>query len=266
MASDPISSAIHDNAARGFDRAAEEYERGRPDYPPAAIELLASELRLGPGQTVVDLAAGTGKLTRRLTPTGAHVIAVEPVPGMRAQLVRAAPAADVLAGTAEAIPLADSSADALFVAQAFHWFDTPVAAREIHRVLRPGRGLAVIWNIWDESVAWVANMQQLLGAYRGDTPQRGTSGWREQLTATKLFTPLSDRQLANVVKGSLDVLIARSASISFIATLPDDERTKVLTSVRELVRAEFPEGNVPAQLVMPYVTHVAWCHAVTPPA
>jgi SAM-dependent methyltransferase len=257
---DPIISAIHDSAARGFDRAAGEYERGRPEYPSAAIELLVSELRLGPGSTVIDLAAGTGKLTRGLIPTGAHVIAVEPVAGMRAQLVRAVPAAKVLSGTAEAIPLADGSADAVLVAQAFHWFDTPVAAREIHRVLHPGGRLAVIWNIWDDSVEWVARMQELVGAYRGDTPQRGTSEWREQLAATELFTPLTDRTLAHVVAGSLDVLLARTASVSFIATLPEAKRANVLEDVRAVV-AEDPEAWVEDQLAMPYITNVAWCHA-----
>jgi len=262
VSSDSFSSTIHERAALGFDRAAGEYERGRPGYPAAAIDLLASELALGPGTTVVDLAAGTGKLTRALIPTGARVIAVEPVAGMREQLVGAVPAAEVLAGTAEAIPLADGNADAVLVAQAFHWFNTPVAAREIHRVLRPGGGLGVIWNVWDDTVDWVGRMQQLIGAYRGDTPQRATSGWREQLIATALFTPLSDRTLPNVVSGSLeDVLLARTASISFIATLPEAERGKLLDDVRALVIAEHPEGWAPDELTMPYVTHVTWCHA-----
>ncbi|HWF52423.1 MAG TPA: class I SAM-dependent methyltransferase [Solirubrobacteraceae bacterium] len=251
---------MHERAARGFDRAAEEYEQGRPGYPTAAIDLLTAELGFGPGSTVVDLAAGTGKLTRALVPSGAHVIAVEPVPGMRAQLVSAVPGVETLAGTAEAIPMPDASADAVLVAQAFHWFDTAAAAREIHRVLRRSGGLGVIWNAWDESFAWFARVQELVGAYRGDTPQRGTSRWREQLTATGLFTPLADRALPNVVNGSVDVLLARTASISFIATLPESERAKVLDAVRAVV-AEHPEAWVEGELVMPYVTQVAWCHA-----
>ncbi|HEY5316409.1 MAG TPA: methyltransferase domain-containing protein, partial [Solirubrobacteraceae bacterium] len=174
-----LSPEIHENAALGFDRAAEEYERGRPEYPAAAVDLLASELGFGAGSTIVDLAAGTGKLTRALIATGAHVVAVEPVAGMRRQLVAAVPAAEVLEGTAEAMPLAPGSADAVLVAQAFHWFDAAKAAREIHRVLRPDGGLGAIWNIWDDSVEWVARMQQLVGAHLGDTPQRSTSGWRE---------------------------------------------------------------------------------------
>lgn len=255
-----LSGPIHDSAARGFDRAAEEYERGRPDYPTAAIDLLVSELRLGPCSTVIDLAAGTGKLTRGLTPTGARLVAVEPVAGMRAQLVRAVPGVEVLAGTAEAIPLEDGVADAVLVAQAFHWFDVPKAAAEIRRVLRDGGGLGVIWNVWDDSVAWVARMQKLVGAHRGETPQRGTSGWREQLAATGLFTPLAERDLTHVVHGTLDVLLARNASVSFIATLPESERAQVLEGVRALV-AENPEAWDGDELVMPYVTQVTWCWA-----
>ena len=258
MSGDPIGSTIHDSAARGFETGAEAYERGRPDYPAAAIDLLASELRLGPGSTIVDLAAGTGKLTRGLIRTGAHLVAIEPVSGMRAQLVRAVPAAETLAGTAEAIPMAAGSADAVLVAQAFHWFDTPAAAREIHRVLRPGGGLGVIWNVWDDSVDWVAGMQRLVGAHRGDTPQRRTSAWREQLLATGLFTPLSDATFANLVHGSVDILLARTASISFIAALPEAERAKVLEEVRALVSDECAGASEPGRLAMPYVTQVTW--------
>jgi SAM-dependent methyltransferase len=252
---------IHEQAARGFDSAAEEYERGRPGYPAEAIDLLASELGFGAGSTVVDLAAGTGKLTRALIGTGARVVAIEPVPGMRAQLVRAVPEAEALVGTAEAMPLEAGSADAVLVAQAFHWFDTVRAAREIHRVLRPGGGLGAIWNVWDDSVPWIARLQELIDAHRGDTPQRTTSPWREQLAATGLFTPLTDRTIANVVHANLDVLLARTASISFIATLPEPELEKLLADVRELVAAH-PEAWSRGEVVMSYATQVTWCHAV----
>jgi SAM-dependent methyltransferase len=188
------------------------------------------------------------------------VIAVEPVPGMRAQLERAVPTASAMAGTAEAMPLDAGSADAVLVAQAFHWFDTPKAAQEIHRVLRRGGGLGVIYNVWDDAVPWVARMDDLVGAHRGDTPQRGTSPWREQLTATGLFTPLRDRTVPNVIHGSLEELLARTASVSFIATLPEAERELLLAALRDLV-AEHPEAWSQDQLVMPYVTHVTWCRA-----
>src|SRR3954467_12164403 len=124
-------------ATRGF-TAADVYERGRPDYPAAAVAAIVSELGLGPGRTVLDLAAGTGKLTRLLVPSGANVLAVEPVREMRVELERGGGGVGVFAGTAERIPLNDGYLDAVTVGQAFHWFDAQPALREIHRVLRPG--------------------------------------------------------------------------------------------------------------------------------
>ena len=132
------SPAIHSSAV-GFDRAGADYERGRPGYPPDAVELLTRELEIGAGRRVVDLAAGTGKLTRALAPYHASIVAVEPVAGMREQLVGAVPGIEVLDGTAERIPLQDASIDTVLVAQAFHWFDAPRAAVEIHRIPAPWR-------------------------------------------------------------------------------------------------------------------------------
>src|SRR5438105_7464268 len=123
--------------ARSFGSAADKYERGRPDYPLAAVEWLAAELGLGAGRTVLDLAAGTGKLTRQLLPTGSRVIAVEPSAEMRAVLEASLLEVEALDGTAESIPLPDGSVDAITVAQAFHWFKLPDALEEMRRVLRP---------------------------------------------------------------------------------------------------------------------------------
>src|SRR5690606_25154234 len=129
---------IPDAAAEGFGRGAEAYESARPSYPPDAVGEIATVCDVGPGRRVLDLAAGTGKLTRLLVPTGAEVVAVEPVAEMRAVLSAVLPGVEALDGTAEAIPLPDASVDAVTVAQAFHWFDPPVALAEIARVLRPG--------------------------------------------------------------------------------------------------------------------------------
>ena len=222
--------------------------------------MLVSELGIGPDSIVVDLAAGTGKLTRALVPTGAELVAVEPVAGMRDQLARAVPSAEVRTGTAEAIPVADGAVDAVLVAQAFHWFDTPAAAREIRRVLRPGGGLGVIFNMWDERLEWVARMQTIVGAHRGETPQRRTSAWRERLAATGLFTALEERELPHVVYGDLDTLLAREASISFIATLSEYDRAEVLAGVRAVV-ADHPEAWHGDELVMPYLTQVTLFYA-----
>ncbi|TMM16368.1 MAG: endonuclease III, partial [Actinobacteria bacterium] len=154
--------------SRGFGLAADAYERGRPDYPADALAFLVERLDLRPGRTVADLAAGTGKLTRLLAPTGADVIAVEPIAEMRAKIE----GARVLDGAAEAIPLADASVDAVTVAQAFHWFRAGEALVEIHRVLRPGGGLALVWNVRDERDPIHAAVSEILAPLERDTPRR----------------------------------------------------------------------------------------------
>ncbi len=141
----------------------------------------------GPGKRVLDLAAGTGKLTRALTGFGAQVVAVEPVAGMREKLVASLPEVTTLEGTAERIPLDDGTLDGVVVAQAFHWFDAAAAATEIHRVLVPDGALAVIWNSWDESVPWVARTQEIVHRHVKGAPQQRTSSWEQQLRATGLF-------------------------------------------------------------------------------
>src|SRR4051794_3171613 len=188
---------IPEQAAVGFGRRAGEYERGRPGYPEAAIELLARELPLGAGRRLLDLAAGTGKLTRMLVATGAEVLAVEPVAEMRAQLERVVPQVRALEGTAEAIPLADGALDAVTVAQAFHWFDAERALPEIRRVLAPGGALALVWNWWDrDSAPWVPELLELLEPYVERTPHR-SSAWRERLAASPLFAPPERHEVPN---------------------------------------------------------------------
>lgn len=151
---------------------ADRYERGRSGYPDEAVAWLTRVLEVDSDSTVVDLAAGTGKLTRLLVPAAGRVVAVEPVTAMRGELARVVRGARVVAGTAEAIPLADSSAHALTVAQAFHWFDPARALPEMHRVLCPGGHVGLVWNRADTSVPWVARLDEL----RSPNKSRGGGG------------------------------------------------------------------------------------------
>jgi SAM-dependent methyltransferase len=137
--------------AKSFGAAASIYDRARPGYPDAAVDWL---LPVGQPQ-VVDLGAGTGKLTRLIADRGVDVTAVEPSDGMREQLQSALPGVPALAGSAEEMPLADESVDAVLVAQAWHWVDLPRASAEVARVLRPGGRLGLLWNHRDERVDWV---------------------------------------------------------------------------------------------------------------
>ena len=250
-------SPVHPSAAIGFGRAAADYERGRPGYPIAAIDLLADHLGLWPGSRIVDLAAGTGKLTRALVGRGWKLIAVEPVPGMRDQLRTAVPGVEVIEGTAEHLPFGDQSIDAVLVAQAFHWFDVEVAAAEIARVLVPGGGLGVIRNAWDLSVGWVDDIQSLVAQRRTAEPSQGTTRWRERLEATGRFSPLSEDVIPHVVESDRDALLARMSSISFVAMLPPNDRAQLLIDASELLDRH--GVGAPGQtLVTPYQTHVVW--------
>jgi ubiquinone/menaquinone biosynthesis C-methylase UbiE len=250
-------STVHPSAAVGFDRASADYERGRPGYPPEAIEILAAQLGLGAGSRIVDLAAGTGKLTRALRGLGAQLVAVEPVAGMRAQLRAAVPGVEILEGTAEHLPLPDGAVDAVLVAQAFHWFDIEVAATEIARVLVPGGGLGVIRNAWDRTVPWVDEMQSLIAERRTGEPSQVTSRWQERLEHTSRFSPLSERVIPHVVASDRDALLARVNSISFVATIGPAERDRLLGEVSEILdRHGVAAGGTP--LATPYRTHVMW--------
>jgi SAM-dependent methyltransferase len=251
-------TAIPQEAAVGFQRGAADYERGRPGYPEAAIAQLAGELDLGPGRVVVDLAAGTGKLTRALRGLGAELVAIEPVAGMREQLEHAVPGIEVLDGTAEGMPLADASVNAVLVAQAFHWFDVPAAAAEIHRVLAPGGGLGVVRNEWDESVDWIVELRALTAKHAARVERDRSDDWQEALSASGLFSPFEQQAFANPVRVSVDTLQARIASLSFVALLDDEPRAVLLDEVSRLV---CDRGLVAADglLDTPYRTYVVWC-------
>ncbi|SRR5579862_690151 len=225
-------------AARGFGSAADAYERGRPDYPAAAIDFLVDRLELGPGRVVVDLAAGTGKLTRLLVPTGADVIAVEPIAEMRAKIQ----GARVLEGVAEAIPLPDESADAVTVGQAFHWFRADEALSEIHRVLRPGGGLALVWNTRDETDPIHAAVSQILAPLERDTPRGRKSDWARVIGATETAS------FEHVQVVDEDAFVERFVSVSFVASAPDHARADVEAKLRALAR----EAGTPIRL--PYLT------------
>jgi SAM-dependent methyltransferase len=235
---------IHPSAATGFARAADAYDRGRPDYPPEAIAWLARELDLRPGRTVVDLAAGTGKLTRPLAALGCEVIAVEPVAQMRAAI---GPGIRALEGTAEAIPLPDASADVVTVGQAFHWFDGERALRDIDRVLRPGGALALIWNRRPLEAPIHAAIEEIMAPYRGGVPAHRTNAWRAVFAGVELV----ERRFEFTQRLDADGLVDRVGSTSFIAALDEAARADVLARTRDLAA----EGPVD----VPYVCEVHVC-------
>lgn len=248
---------IHDAAARGFEAEAEAYERGRPGYPADAVEHLVRVLGLGPGRRVLDLAAGTGKLTAALVPSGADIVAVEPVTAMRVRLTAAVPTAKVIDGTAEAIPLRDASVDAVVVGQAFHWFDGDRAVREIHRVLRPGGGLGLVWQSRDPQRPWIERLDKLIDRLADGAPRYRTGEWRQAFERTALFEPLAEADFRNVQRGGPEMILDRVASISYVAAAPPADRERLLDDVRALLAAD-PDTADATDLELPYVTRVFW--------
>ena len=240
-------------AARGFGSASDAYERGRPSYPDGAVQLLVHELALGASSIVVDLAAGTGKLTRLLVPSGARLVAVEPVASMRALLVEVVPAAVVVAATAEELALASGSVDAVMVAQAFHWFRVDEALAEVARVLRPGGGMALLWNERDESVPWVAELSSLVRWDQRPVPAYEGIDWRAAVAATGNFGTTARATFAIDQEIDAGILVDRVLSTSYVAAWPAPDQDRLAGEVRRLV-AGFPE-----RFVLPYRTTVYWC-------
>ena len=249
---------VLDVAQRGFAAAASLYTRGRPDYPPALSTWLRDALALGPGRTVVDLGAGTGKFTGLLADTGAAVTAIEPVDAMLAVLARDRPEVRALAGSAQAMPLADASIDVVVCAQAFHWFATRDALDEIHRVLKPGGRLGLVWNVRDQRVDWVSELTAIIEPYEGDAPRHHTGAWRRPFEAgANGFGPLAVTHFDHVHRGPPEqVVVDRFLSVSFIAALPEAERDRVAARLRALCR-DHPALRGRETIDFPYRTE-AW--------
>jgi SAM-dependent methyltransferase len=250
---------IHRAAAVGFEAAVERYERGRPSYPDDAVSFLVRAVGIGPGRDVVELGAGTGKFTELIVVTGARVVAVEPVAGMREALGRSCPSVEILDGTAEQIPLPDGSADAVVVAQAFHWFDGRRALPEIHRVLRREGALGLIWNIRDEASDWSERLTGIFNRLAGEgTPRYRDMRWREAFEATQLFGPFHHQVAYHVHLVTRDEFLDRVLSVSYVASAPEAERERVVAEVADLLDND-PELRGRDWIVMPYRTDVYWC-------
>ena len=248
--SDRVDARIPE-PANAFGPAAGDYERARPSYPAASIDVLRKHLGLGPGKTVCDLAAGTGKLTRLLVPTGATVVAVEPVPGMREQLRAAVPDVEVLDGTAEAMPFLDATVDVVTVAQAFHWFRFDEALAEIRRVVRPGGGLAILFNQRDERTPWVKEMNEVIQWHSRTISRYQATDWTALLTGAG-FAPVTYDSIEWAQPMTRDLLASRVRSVSYVAEGTAEEQQAYVDATLALVE----EMDEPFEL--PYITHV-WC-------
>jgi ubiquinone/menaquinone biosynthesis C-methylase UbiE len=235
-----VSDSQRDRYRLSFGSVAEAYERARPLYAVEALEWLQERLPL---RRVLDVGAGTGKLSGQLAALGADVVAVEPDEDMRAIFARVLPEIELLAGSAEELPLADSSVDVATAAQAFHWFDLPRALPELHRVIRPGGGVAVIWNEWDDDDELMRSLNEIVKRRR---PTEIVNSWGEHpLSGSLLFENRELRKFVHMETIDTDTVVERVSSVSAIVNLPGEERERVLGGVRAL----FGEGPVRFRLV-----------------
>lgn len=240
-----MSSPAGDRSERSlsFGAQAAAYERGRPSYPPEAIDWMLAPDGAAPIRDVLDLGAGTGKLTTRLVERGLDVVAVDPIAEMLDVLRTALPGTPALLGTAEHIPLPDSCVDAVLVAQAWHWFDPQRAAAEVARVLRPGGRLGLVWNTRDERLGWVREFGDIVG--------RNTTETRVELP--ERFTGLETHRVEWTSYVTQQALIDYVASRSYCITSPAAVRTRTLGRVRELL-ATHPALANSEGIALPYIT------------
>ncbi|MFG3577105.1 class I SAM-dependent methyltransferase [Micromonospora chersina] len=234
--------------ALSFGAAAADYDRFRPRYPEEALRWALDGLE-APAR-VVDLGAGTGILTRGVLALRHQVVPVEPDPGMRAQLAAATPGTTALAGSAEAVPLPDGSADAVLVGQAYHWFDKEPAHAEIARVLRPGGTFAPIWNVRDERVTWVAELTRI--AHLGDNAGDVTEKYADFGPA---FTPVELGEFAHTTTLTPDEVIGMLHTRSYWLTATPAEQERIDRELRELF-ASHPDLAGRATVELPYRTLV----------
>jgi SAM-dependent methyltransferase len=247
--------ALHPLAER-FGGVAGAYERGRPQYPRAAVDAIAAELGLAAGAPVLDLAAGTGKLTRTLLDAGFDVVAVEPQPALRAILSATVGAERACEGVAEAIPLAPGCVDAVTVGDAFHWFDHAAALAEIERVLRPEGGLAVLTTVPDWSGAsWAHEVGTVLASLRSGHPLYEGAQWLDYVRRTDRWTAPREICVTALQPADAERVLAYIASISWIAALREREREQTLSHIGALIHA----GETPAELPLHVVAHVVAC-------
>jgi len=240
---------LHPLAAH-FVEVADSYERGRPGYTPAVAEAIAAELHLASGARVLDLAAGTGKLTRALLGVGLDVIAVEPQAQLREILTARVGAERVLDGVAEEIPLPTASVHAVTVADAFHWFDHAAALREIRRVLVLGGGLAVLRILPDwRGASWAHQVGTLIAELRPDHPQFDGPRWQDVAQAEG-WTPPREITLTMIQPADPEQVLDYIASMSWIAAMPEDRREETVVKIGEIIRAGETPDELPVHVII----------------
>jgi SAM-dependent methyltransferase len=246
---------LHQSAEVGFGAADNPYEQGRPDYPAEALRIIESRLGSLAGKRVLELGAGTGKFTALLRQAQAEVIAVEPIARMRESFAEKFPGITVLDASATDIPLGAACVPVVFAAQAFHWFASYAALKEIPRVLEPGGTLCLIWNVRDSSVDWIAALNVIIHRYSGHTPRYKSGEWKEAFEEFRGFSPLAKERCSFAQQAAPELIEKRIASTSFIAALAEQTRRVVPNEVREILSTH-PETKNKATLPFAHFTDI----------
>ena len=239
----------------GFAAGADRYERARPGYSDEATEHVLATLGIGPTTRVLDIGAGTGKLTRVLVAAGASVVASEPSASMRATFAKVVPGTPQVAATAEHLPFSGSSFDAVTVAQAFHWFDAPQALAECARILRPGGGLALVWNERDESDPVVAELTRI-SKWDVHQPYPVGMDFGSVIDASGAFGPVDRTVFRFTQELDRKSFVEQVESRSYIAVLPEDRRRAILDDVTALA------AGLSEPILLPYIADTFCAHVI----
>ncbi|TCH64833.1 class I SAM-dependent methyltransferase [Acinetobacter sp. ANC 4862] len=250
-----MTQSLHPAAQKGFSSAAELYQQVRPGYPAEIVSWLQHQLQLGANSQVIDLGSGTGKFLPYLQQITSHIIAIEPVQEMLAQLQQAFPDIQTLQASSEQLPVAAHSVDAVICAQSFHWFSNLETLQQIHQVLKPSGHLALIWNQRDINVDWVKALADLIEPFEGNTPRYHSGKWKNVFEQQSLFQLENVQTFEQQHVGTVENVVSkRLLSTSFIAAMPEQEQQQLKALFEQLVfsyTGKYPQDEI----TFPYITY-----------
>ena len=249
-----MTQSLHPAAQKGFSSAAELYQQVRPSYPQDIVHWLRDQLQLGEHSQVIDLGSGTGKFLPYLKQLTSHIIAVEPIQAMLAQLQQTYPNIQTLQASSENLPLAPHSIDAVICAQSFHWFAHLETLTQIHQVLKPSGHLALIWNQRDVQVDWVQALAERIQPLEGNTPRYHNGQWKQVFEQQALFQLVDTHTFQQHHIGTVEQVVSkRLLSTSFIAAMSEYEQQQLKTEFEQIVLA-YTGKHPQDEIAFPYIT------------